>query len=269
MKQFTTGDALDIRPRTRSSKIIPALLLLAASAAAQAQAAPGVTNFVHDTVKPLEYGVFVQGGFGVTEDRGNFKFMMVGAQGGKVLSPTVGHGLLRGNFEYAVQVMPFWQSYTPVMQRQNCLPVAGTNGQTVYCSNYFNVGGTFTGASITPVIFRWNFAGTRRLVPWAQGAGGLLWTNHKYPAYGGPPSYAPGSTVTGDPGSYVNNSSSANTSVWNFTPQFGVGARYFLRPNRSLDFAANAIHISSASLGDRNPGVNASVQFSLGYTWWK
>lgn len=111
---------------------------------------PGVTNYVRDTVKPLEYGVFVQGGFGVTEDRGGFKFMMVGAQGGKVLTPTVGPGLLRGNFEYDVQVIPFWQSYTPIMQRQNCLPVAGTNGQTVTCSAYFNVGGTYTGISITP-----------------------------------------------------------------------------------------------------------------------
>jgi lipid A 3-O-deacylase len=33
-------------------------------------------------------------------------------------------------------------------------------------------------------------------------------------------------------------------------------------------FSANAVHISSASLGDKNPGVNASVQFQIGYTWW-
>jgi hypothetical protein len=49
----------------------------------------------------------------------------------------------------------------------------------------------------------------------------------------------------------------------------GVGFHYFLRPRRSIDFSANAVHISSASLGDKNPGVNASVQFSVGYTWWK
>jgi hypothetical protein len=57
--------------------------------------------------------------------------------------------------------------------------------------------------------------------------------------------------------------------VFNFTPQFGVGVHYFLHGDRSIDFGANAIHISSASLGDKNPGVNASVQFSLGYSWWK
>jgi hypothetical protein len=57
--------------------------------------------------------------------------------------------------------------------------------------------------------------------------------------------------------------------VWNFTPQGGVGVHWFVKPRRSIDFSANAVHISSASLGDRNPGVNASVQFSMGYSWWK
>jgi hypothetical protein len=44
---------------------------------------------------------------------------------------------------------------------------------------------------------------------------------------------------------------------------------YFMTPRRSIDFGANAVHISSSSLGDKNPGVNASIQFSVGYTWWK
>ena len=39
--------------------------------------------------------------------------------------------------------------------------------------------------------------------------------------------------------------------------------------DRSIDFSANAVHVSSASLGDKNPGVNASVQFTIGYSWWK
>jgi hypothetical protein len=48
-----------------------------------------------------------------------------------------------------------------------------------------------------------------------------------------------------------------------------VGVHYFLKAQRSIDFSVNAVHISSASLGDKNPGVNASIQASLGYTWWK
>ena len=59
------------------------------------------------------------------------------------------------------------------------------------------------------------------------------------------------------------------TSVWNFSPQGGIGMRYFVRPKRSIDLGVNAVHISSASLGDKNPGVNASMQFQIGYTYWK
>jgi hypothetical protein len=67
------------------------------------------------------------------------------------------------------------------------------------------------------------------------------------------------------------NGPNGDASVWNFTPQGGIGvALLSSRPDRSIDFSANGVpHLQSASLGDRNPGVNASVQFSLGYTWWK
>lgn len=204
---------------------------------------------------PVELGALVQSGFGVTEDRGSFKFLLAGVHAGKVLSNNYGPGLLRGNFEYAVEVFPFWQSYTPKFQREECIDAPSGSG--VVCSAPYTVGGTFTGVSITPMILRWNFAGTRRISPWIQGAGGCVWTNHKYPAFGGPP-YNP-----------INDGPNSDTSVWNFTPQFGVGAHFFMSPRRSIDFGANAVHISSSSLGDKNPGVNASVQFSLGYTWWK
>ena len=106
-------------------------------------------------------------------------------------------------------------------------------------------------------LFAIGYYGAQDLAFWGQAAGGLLWTNHKYPAFGGPPYNS------------QNDGPNADASVFNFTPQGGVGIHYFIRPRRSIDFSANGIHISSASLGDRNPGVNASVQFSLGYTWWK
>ncbi len=80
-------------------------------------------------------------------------------------------------------------------------------------------------------------------MPWVQGAGGVVWTDHKYPAVGNLNPLDP--TQTGP---------SADTSVWNFTPQFGVGAHYFVAGRRSVDFAVKAVHISSASLGDKNPG---------------
>jgi lipid A 3-O-deacylase len=250
------------------------VMLLTAAAVAQpaasVSAAPNVvvSNPVRDTVRPWNIGVLVQGGFGVTENRGSFHFFMAGVRAGKVLTATAGKGLLRGNFEYGVEVFPFWQSYTPTMQRQNCVYVAApvfVGGLEASCSAPFTVGGTYTGASITPIILRWNFAGSRRWSPWMQGAGGVIWTNHKYPAFGGPPLNNGGlsESTLGD------NAANDDTSVWNFTPQFGVGAHYFVSAKRSIDIGANAIHISSASLGDKNPGVNASVQFNLGYSWWK
>jgi hypothetical protein len=61
----------------------------------------------------------------------------------------------------------------------------------------------------------------------------------------------------------------SGTSVWNFSPQGGGGIHFFTRDGRSLDLGVNGVHISSASLGDRNPGVNASVEVQLGYTFWK
>src|ERR1700738_1191388 len=116
------------------------------SGVAHAQAAPSITNPVRDTVKPLEFGLLVQGGKGFTQDRDAFKFIMAGVHAGKVLTPNVGSGLLRGNFEYAVEAFPFWQSYTPRFQRANC--VAGATPSTIVCSPLYTVGGTYTGITI-------------------------------------------------------------------------------------------------------------------------
>jgi hypothetical protein len=235
---------------------------MAAGAVAGAQSAPTVTAVgAEANSTPWTFGALVQGGFGLTENRGGFQFYMAGAHIGKVLTPELGHGRLKGNFEYGVELFPYWQSNTPVFQRANCYAGAapGTTmvSTGVYCSPLFNVGGTYHGYSITPIILRWNLTHGQRWMPWVQGAGGLLYTTHKYPAFG--------SNIL----NLNNDGPGSDTSVWNFTPQFGVGAHYFLKPKRSLDFSANAVHISSASLGDKNPGVNASVQLSVGYSWWK
>jgi lipid A 3-O-deacylase len=232
------------------------VFLFAAFAGAQSSAPAADRSTAVLDHQPWEYGVLMQSGFGVTENRGGFKFLWAGVHAGKVLTGPIGHGALRGNFEYAVEAWPLWQSYTPTFVRAKCVAIPTSPGN-VTCSAPYTVGGTFGGVSVTPIILRWNLNGTKRFSFWGQAAGGLLWTNHKYPAFGGPPY-----TVQND-------GPNADASVWNFTPQGGVGVHYFLKPKRSIDLGANAIHISSASLGDRNPGVNASVQFTLGYSWWK
>ncbi len=247
---------MSVRSITSPVLALAALLLPFAARAQEGLTKPNPANL------PFEVGAIVQGGKGVTDMRDDFKFIMAGVHAGKVLTADHGYGLLRGNFEYAVELFPFWQSYTPKFQKNSCFPTQqpGTRqvfGSDDFCSAAYTVGGTFSGISATPIILRWNFAGSHKLTPWAQAAGGLLWTNHKYPAYG-----------TTDL-SLANNGPNADASVWNFTPQGGIGLHYFLTPKRSIDLGANAVHISSASLGDRNPGVNATVQFNIGYTWWK
>ncbi len=240
-----------------AGRVLAAITVLAASlgvlgAQARASADPvqGVAN-----AKGWEYGATFQGGKGVTDDRDGFQFFMAGGHVGKVLTPQFGSGLLGGNFEYAAEIFPYWQSNTPRFQRRNCAATAVTT--VISCSAPYTVGGTFHGVTVTPIILRWNFTHGHRFLPWAQAAGGLLWTNHKYPAYGE------------GPVNLQNDGPNSDASVWNFTPQGGVGVHYFVRAKRSVDLGANAVHISSASLGDRNPGVNASVQFSIGYSWWK
>jgi hypothetical protein len=232
-------------PRLASISVVLLFLLTAFAGVFAQSAQPLPTPFAQ---RPWEFGPVVQGGVG-TGNRSSFSFFSAGVQAGKVLSPPALPGILRGQFEYAGELFPLWQSYTPPPHLEAVKIVTDGIPETFYAPVG---GGTFTGISITPIILRWNFAAPGRFVPWAQGAGGLIWTNHKYP-----PDYL---VPQGEPG---------GTSVWNFTPQFGVGFNYFLKPKRSISFAANAIHISSASLGDHNPGVNASVQFELGYHWWK
>lgn len=205
----------------------------------------------------VEFGLLAQGGVG-TGDRSSYRFFLLGGHAGKVLTPNLGSGLLQGNFEYAVEVFPFWQSYTPRFSKIACSADPPTPVGTYTCSQPYTVGGTYTGVSVTPIMLRWNLTHGRRWMPWLQGAGGVVWTNHKYPAIGNT-----------NPLDTASNGPHGDTSVWNFTPQFGVGTHYFVRSKQSLDFSANAVHVSSASLGDKNPGVNASVQFSLGYSWWK
>lgn len=199
-----------------------------------------------------EYGPFVNWGMGLG-NRSDYKFLWGGFELGKVLTPVVHAGVFSGQFQLAGNIMPLWQAYTPPPQEETYTCV--TSGGSPYSCVLPTGGGTFYGVSLTPVIFRWNFAtSSRRIQPWFQAAGGLIYTTHKFP-----------------PNILTNKALGINggTSVWNFSPQGGGGVHYFVRPGRSIDLGVNGVHISSASLGDRNPGVNASIQIQVGYTFWR
>jgi hypothetical protein len=96
---------------------------------------------------------------------------------------------------------------------------------------------------VNPLVMKWNFTRGRKLIPYFLAQGGMLWSADRIP-----------------PG---------DTSKINFTSGAGVGLNYFVKPRRSVNFDFRATHLSNASLGDHNPGVNASLQWSVGYNWWK
>ena len=250
--------------RTLSVFLSSALLLTCLSSASAQQSSSSSSSLATSVVAPpsprkvlaedpWEIGPFLNGGVG-TSDRSDYQFLSVGIHAGKMIGSPFGPSLLRGQFEMAADIMPWWQGRTPTFLRANTY---GALPHPTF-STLYPTGGAYNGVSVTPAIFRWNFvgreqgSGSRHLVPFIQGAGGLIWTNHKYPPVG--PYQEPNKN---------------GASVWNFTPQFGIGLHYFIKPRQSLTLQANAVHISSASLGDTNPGVNASVQFTVGYTWWK
>ena len=238
------------RHRIAAVLMVAFALLLPTSAGAQSAAGDHSARPAENLLAglPWEFGPFVDGGFG-TGNREAYKFLWAGVHAGKVLTGPAGKGILNGQFELGAEFMPLWQAYTPKYLRANCYEQAGA---PLSCSNLFPTGGTYTGLSITPAILRWDFRTRGHFMPWIQGAGGLIWTNHKFPPVG--------------PYPLPNH---LGTSVFNYTPQFGLGFHYFVKPKQSISIAANAVHISNASMGDANPGVNASVQFSIGYTWWK
>jgi len=233
--------------KLRTGMLVGVLTLTPVALSAQAVAAAVESSPVaHErATRGWEYGPFVNGGKGLG-DRSDYSFFWTGFQVGKPITPVLNAGPLSGQLELAGEVIPFFQAYTPPPHIKTFV----VNGVT------YTVpvgGGTYTGVSVAPVIFRWNFATPwRRFQPWLQAKGGLIYTTHKFPP-----------DVIALPGT------PSGTCVWNFTPQGGAGFHYFTSMHRSLDLALNAVHISSASLGDRNPGVNASLQVQLGYTFWK
>lgn len=107
---------------------------------------------------------------------------------------------------------------------------------------YFTPLETTYGASITPLNLKWNFTSPRRVAPYIQLSEGVLFTNNDLPFPG--------------------------TSEVNFQSGIGLGMHIFHRERRAWTAEVKYQHISSAGLGDLNPGIN-TIQFTLGYNWFK
>jgi lipid A 3-O-deacylase len=116
-----------------------------------------------------DLGLWAQGGHsifgGVTVPTGIFS---AGGRVGRILSSEHGSGILRGNFEYAVD-------FTPVTV------VAQDN--TVY------------GAGFSPIILRWNFTSGHKLAPWLEAGGGVLFTSSDVPSFTNSVNFTPQAAV--------------------------------------------------------------------------
>ena len=157
-----------------------------------------------------ELQVWTGGGHGLNGSTSDTGVWNLGVRYGWVLTNPIGPGPLRGRFEYAVEAIPAFV----VVQRTN----------TAY------------GVGLTPIGLKWNFAPDRRVVPYFDLDGGVLFTNKDVP-----------------PG----------TSKVNFTTSGAIGL-HFLRSRFNWNAELRYMHISNAGLASPNPGIN-TLQIRIGF----
>jgi hypothetical protein len=175
-------------------------------------------DWVHQSLgqHAIQLGLLAGAGTGLGHSGGT-QFGYAGGRGGIILSPEFLPGFLRGNFEWAADVLPMYVVFPP--------------------------SGAVWGGSIRPVIWQWNFTSAHKFAPYVAAVGGIVFTRENVP-----------------PG---------DTSQVNFTPGIAFGSNVFVKPHRALFVEGSIAHLSSASLGDRNPGYNVNFLFTVGYSWFK
>jgi len=102
-----------------------------------------------------EWQVWTGGGHGINGSQSDTGVWNLGFRYGMILTSPHGPGFLRGQLEYALDVVPVWV----ITQKTN----------TAY------------GGSIDPFAFKWIFHGSRKVKPFFQIEGGTLFTNTKVP----------------------------------------------------------------------------------------
>jgi lipid A 3-O-deacylase len=128
----------------------------AGASAPQAGAATQSSDYVHETLKKgaWETGLLAGGGDGLGKSD-NTQFMYAGGRVGVVLTGEHLPGWLRGNFEWAGDVLPIFTVFPP--------------NSAVY------------GGSIRPVIWQWNFTSKQKIAPYFAAVGGIIFTRQNIP----------------------------------------------------------------------------------------
>ena len=134
---------------------------------------------------------------------GGHQYLSQTVSWGRILSGPKFPGVLRGRFEWAMEVTPVFAQYRP---------------DDVY------------GLGVAPICWRWNFEPRGKYAPYAELAGGLMWSSAPVPE---------------------------ETTTANFTAHAGAGVRMLIRKHEALVVAYRLDHISNGNRLERNPGVNA------------
>src|ERR1700747_597468 len=124
------------------------VLFIASAAAAQGLPSSSLTRGT------WELGVFAGGGDGLGKSD-NTQFLVAGGRGGLVLTGEHLPGILRGNFEWAVEVIPVYFVFPP--------------NRGIY------------GGSVKPFLWEWNFTHFQKVSPFFGVAGGALFTRANIP----------------------------------------------------------------------------------------
>src|SRR4029079_3851738 len=109
-------------------------------------------------------GIWTGGGSGVNGRTKDTHLWLTGAHFGKVLSSEKGHGTMRGKLEYSLEVIPAFMVF---------------QDSTVY------------GFDVTPLLFRWNFSGSKKWIPYFEIGAGMLLTTDDVPERTFPVNFTP------------------------------------------------------------------------------
>ena len=158
----------------------------------------------------LEIGVmagYLQGNDTLTSVSSNRSALYALPRVGVVVTPEVGSGFYAGNLELLVEPL--------------------------YAHYFKPFGATAAGGS---VLFKYNFLGFGRWMPFWDLGLGMLWTN-----------LAPRIPEQSTP--------------FNFVMESGPGVQYFATERVALTLGVRFHHISNAGLGDRNRGLNSTLGY--------
>src|SRR5271163_1647107 len=113
-------------------------------------------DWVHQSLgqHAIQLGLLAGAGTGLGHSGGT-QFGYAGGRGGIILSPEFLPGFLRGNFEWAADVLPMYVVFPP--------------SSAVW------------GGSIRPVIWQWNFTSAHKFAPYVAAVGGIVFTRENVP----------------------------------------------------------------------------------------